>query len=163
MKAIPRASARTEQKTALKPITVGPRPESIELMEKDLPELPMYNPPPNLQIQPSEWLATGLSELDTFQRLLRLRLSIESLIEQIATSKLLEKTKSLFLTQYYGYQSIQQIFGDSLAVYFIGYQKYRESLIDALLNTPPPSPPPSLPSIPLHNRAHYWERFEKWG
>jgi hypothetical protein len=32
--------------------------------------------------------------------------------------KTLEKIKSLFLTQDYEYQSIQQIFGDLLVVYF---------------------------------------------
>jgi hypothetical protein len=63
---ITKKTARTEQKTALKPITVGPLPEAIELDENDLPKLPTYNPPLNLQFQPSELLATGLSELDTF-------------------------------------------------------------------------------------------------
>jgi Transposase IS4 len=67
---ITKKTARTKQKTALKPIAVGPLPEALNLDETDLPELPMYSPPLSLQFQPSESLATGLSELDTFQRLL---------------------------------------------------------------------------------------------
>jgi hypothetical protein len=48
-------------------------------------------------------------------------------------------------------------------------RRYREALIDALLNTPyppplpPPPPPPPPPPIPQPNRTHYWERFEKRG
>jgi Transposase IS4 len=67
---IPKKAARTTQKTALKPIAVGPLPETIELDENDLPELPTYEPPLKLQFQPFQSLATGLSELDTFQQLL---------------------------------------------------------------------------------------------
>jgi hypothetical protein len=67
---ITKKAARTEQKTALKPIAIGPLPETAELDEKDLPELPTYEPPLNLQFQASKSLATGLSELQTFQQLL---------------------------------------------------------------------------------------------
>jgi Transposase IS4 len=67
---ITKKTARTAQETALKPIITGPLPEIIELDENDLRELPTYKPPLNLQFQASESLATGLSELDTFQRLL---------------------------------------------------------------------------------------------
>ena len=67
---ITKKTARTEQKTALKPIAIDRLPEAVKLNEKDLPELPTYNPPLNLQFQASESLATGLSELETFQRLL---------------------------------------------------------------------------------------------
>ena len=67
---ITKKTARTAQKTALKPIITGPLPETIKLDENDLPELPTYKPPLNLQFQASESLATGLSELVTFQRLL---------------------------------------------------------------------------------------------
>jgi Transposase IS4 len=67
---ITKKTARTEQKTALKPVLVGRLPEAVGLDEKDLPELPTYSPLLNLQFQPSESLATGLSELETFQRLL---------------------------------------------------------------------------------------------
>jgi Transposase IS4 len=67
---ITKKTARTEQKTALKPIAVSPLLEAVKLDEKDLPELPTYNPLLNLQFQPSESLATGLSELNTFQQLL---------------------------------------------------------------------------------------------
>ena len=66
---ITKNSARTVQKTALKPVIAGPLPETIELNENDLPELPTYNPPLKLEFQASESLATGLSELDTFQQL----------------------------------------------------------------------------------------------
>jgi hypothetical protein len=64
---ITKNSARTEKKTALKPIATGPLPG---LDEKHLPELPTYEPPLELRFEPSESLATGLSELYTFQRLL---------------------------------------------------------------------------------------------
>ena len=67
---ITKKNARTEQKTALKPIAVGPLPEAAELDEKRLPDLPTYQPPLELQFTHSESLATGLSELATFQRLL---------------------------------------------------------------------------------------------
>jgi hypothetical protein len=63
---ITKKTARTEQKTALKPVAIGPLPETVELDEKDLPELPTYKLPLNLQFQASESLATGLSELQTF-------------------------------------------------------------------------------------------------
>ena len=67
---ITKKSVRTEQETVLKPIAIGPLPETAELDEKDLPELPTYEPPLNLQFQASKSLATGLSELQTFQQLL---------------------------------------------------------------------------------------------
>jgi Transposase IS4 len=66
---ITKNTARTSQKTALKPVIASPLPETIELNENDLPELPTYKPPLNLQFQASKSLATGLSELETFQRL----------------------------------------------------------------------------------------------
>jgi hypothetical protein len=77
---ITKKTARTAQETALKPIITGPLPEIIRLDENDLPELPMYKPPLNLQFQASESLATGLSELDTFQRLLTLMIVSEIII-----------------------------------------------------------------------------------
>ena len=61
---------RTVKKSALKPITVGPLPEELQLDEKQLPELPTYKPPLELRYTPSESLATGLLELETFQQLL---------------------------------------------------------------------------------------------
>jgi Transposase IS4 len=67
---IAKKTAIIGQKTALKPIAVGPLPEAVELDGEDLPELPTYEPPLNLQFQPSQSLATGLSELNTFQQLL---------------------------------------------------------------------------------------------
>jgi hypothetical protein len=46
---ITKKTARTEQKTALKPVAIGPLPETVELDEKDLPELPTYELPLNVQ------------------------------------------------------------------------------------------------------------------
>ena len=63
---ITKKAARTEQKTALKPIAVRPLPETAELDEKDLPELFTYEPPFNLQFQTSKSLVTDLSELQIF-------------------------------------------------------------------------------------------------
>ena len=63
-------TARTEQRTALKPIAVGPLPKALKIDENQLPELPEYEPPLILQFQRSKLLAMGLSQLDTFQRLL---------------------------------------------------------------------------------------------
>jgi hypothetical protein len=67
---ITKKTARTEKKTALKLIVTGPLPDAAGLDENHLPELPIYKPPLNLQYEPSESLAIGLSELDIFQRLL---------------------------------------------------------------------------------------------
>jgi Transposase IS4 len=63
-------TARTAQKTALKPVAVGNLPKALELDENDLPELPTYLPPLDLRFQASESLATGSTELETFQQLL---------------------------------------------------------------------------------------------
>jgi hypothetical protein len=54
----------------LKPVATGQLPEAIGIDEKHLPELPTYKLPLELRFKPSKSLATGLSELDTFQRLL---------------------------------------------------------------------------------------------
>jgi hypothetical protein len=58
--------ARNNPQTALKPIAVEPLPE---LDHGHLPELPEYEPPINLRSLPSKSIATGLSELQTFQQL----------------------------------------------------------------------------------------------
>jgi Transposase IS4 len=63
-------TARTTQKTALKPVIAGSLPKALELDRNDLPKLSTYNLPLNLQFQALESLATGLTELETFQRLL---------------------------------------------------------------------------------------------
>jgi hypothetical protein len=63
---ITQKTARTGQKTALKPIAISPLLEAVKLNIKDLSELSTYNPSLNLQFQPLNSLATGLSELDTF-------------------------------------------------------------------------------------------------
>jgi Transposase IS4 len=49
---------------------IGELPEGIEFDKNHLPELPTYQPPLELQYQPSKSLATGLSELQTFRQLL---------------------------------------------------------------------------------------------
>ena len=67
---ITKKTAQTEEKTALKPVVTGPLPETIGFDENHLPELPVYEPPLKLQFQQSKSLATGLSELETFQKLL---------------------------------------------------------------------------------------------
>lgn len=59
-------TARNNPKTALKPFAVEPLPE---LDHGHLPELPKYEPPLNIRSSPSKSMATGLSELETFQQL----------------------------------------------------------------------------------------------
>jgi Transposase IS4 len=67
---ITKKTARTEEKTALKPVVTGPLPEAIGFDEAHLPELPTYTVPLELQFQPSKSLAIGQPELDIFQQLL---------------------------------------------------------------------------------------------
>jgi len=66
---IPRKAARTEPETALKAIATGPLPGTTKIDSTALPELPEYLPPLELHYKPSESIATGLSELHTFQQL----------------------------------------------------------------------------------------------
>jgi hypothetical protein len=75
---ITKNTARTVEKTALKPVVISPLSNIPEIDEKELPELPTYEPPLNLQFQASESLSTGLSELKTFQKLLT-----PAIVEQI--------------------------------------------------------------------------------
>jgi hypothetical protein len=67
---ITKKTARTEKKTALKPIAIGPLSEATNLNEKRLPELLKYDPPLKLYFNILKSLIKGLSELDTFQQLL---------------------------------------------------------------------------------------------
>lgn len=67
---IPKKAARTAEKTALKPIATGPLPEEAGFDINHLPELPIYQPPLDLQFQSVKSLATDLSELRCFQQLL---------------------------------------------------------------------------------------------
>jgi hypothetical protein len=46
---ITKKNARTEPKTALKPIPIGRLQDAVELDEKSLPELPTYKPPLELR------------------------------------------------------------------------------------------------------------------
>jgi Transposase IS4 len=57
--------ARNNPKTALEPVPAEPLPE----IDNQLPDLPDYHPPLELRSKPSESIATGLSELQTFKEL----------------------------------------------------------------------------------------------
>jgi Transposase IS4 len=67
---ITKKTARTGKNTALKPIATGPLPKTVEFDADHLPELPTYKPPLDLKFEASESLATGLTELQKFQKLL---------------------------------------------------------------------------------------------
>ncbi len=67
---ITKKSARTAEKTALKPVATGPLPKTVEFDADHLPELPAYTPPLDLQFEASNSLLQGLTELQTFQKLL---------------------------------------------------------------------------------------------
>jgi Transposase IS4 len=58
-------TARNKPETALRPVAVEPLPE---LDNGPLPELPEYIPSLELRSLPSESIATGLSELETFKQ-----------------------------------------------------------------------------------------------
>jgi hypothetical protein len=63
---ITKNTARMAKKTALKPIATGPLSKTVKCDVNNLPELPTYKPPLDLQFEASELLATGLMELQTF-------------------------------------------------------------------------------------------------
>jgi hypothetical protein len=63
---ITKKTIRTEQKTALKSIIISLFPEIPEINEQDLPKLPTYEPPLNLQFQASKLLAIGYLALEIF-------------------------------------------------------------------------------------------------
>jgi Transposase IS4 len=67
---ITKKTARTAEKTALKPVVIGSLPNGVGFDAENLPELPTYEPPLDLKFEASESLATGLSELETFKKLL---------------------------------------------------------------------------------------------
>ena len=67
---ITKKNARTTEKTALKPVATGPLPKTVEFDADHLPELPAYIPPLDLQFEASNSLLQGLTELQTFQKLL---------------------------------------------------------------------------------------------
>ena len=79
---ITKKTDRTEQKTALKPIAIGPLPEVPEFDVKQLPDLPVYEPSLTLRFTSSKSLVQGLSQLDTFQRLLT-SVIIDRIVESI--------------------------------------------------------------------------------
>lgn len=67
---ITKEAARTVEKTALKPVATGPLPKETGLDGNQLPELPDYNPPLDLEFQPAKSLAMDLPEFQIFQRIL---------------------------------------------------------------------------------------------
>ena len=62
-------TSRTRSETALKPVPIGRLPKSTKFDHGRLPELPIYRPPLDLRYKPSKSIATGLTELQTFQQL----------------------------------------------------------------------------------------------
>jgi hypothetical protein len=56
-------TARNRSETALKPVSVGPLPESTKFDHGHLPILPKYYPPLDLRSKPSKSTAIGLSIL----------------------------------------------------------------------------------------------------
>jgi hypothetical protein len=66
---IPKKADRTKQNDAIKPIATGPLPDTVKIDSSCLPELPNYTPPLKLQFECSNSQATGLPELQTFQKL----------------------------------------------------------------------------------------------
>jgi Transposase IS4 len=67
---ITRKTARTVEKTALKPIATGPLPITVGFDADHLPELPTYKPPLDLEFQLSQSLNAGLSQLEVLRQLL---------------------------------------------------------------------------------------------
>jgi hypothetical protein len=67
---ITKKTARTAEKTALKPVVISSLPNGVGFDAENLPELPTYKPPLDLKFEALESLATGLLELETFKKLL---------------------------------------------------------------------------------------------
>ena len=63
---ITKRTDRTEQKTALKPVTVGPLPKTLEIDVNQLSDLPVYKPSLELRFEFSKSLLKGFSKFDTF-------------------------------------------------------------------------------------------------
>jgi hypothetical protein len=63
---ITKKTDRTAKKIALKPVITSPLLEAVRLNKKSLPKLSIYRPPLELEFTPSESLATGLLQLETF-------------------------------------------------------------------------------------------------
>jgi hypothetical protein len=59
-------ASRTAKKTALKSTATGPLSKTVEFDTNNLPELPTYKPPLDLQFEASESLATGCTGCDAF-------------------------------------------------------------------------------------------------
>jgi hypothetical protein len=128
---ITKKSARTEKKTALKPLAAGPLPEVVNLYEKQLSKLSIYHPPIELRFQPAESLATALLELHTFQKLLT-----PAIIEEI-----IQATNSYVQTAHETDQELpfaRTWLPVSSTEAKRGQRRFRGPLIYALLNTPYP-------------------------
>jgi Transposase IS4 len=67
---ISQESARTAEKTALKPVATGTLPPQVALERNDLPDLPDYTPPLELCFEHSKPLISPITELETFQHFL---------------------------------------------------------------------------------------------
>jgi hypothetical protein len=67
---ITKKSARTVEKTALKPIATGPLSKAVGFDADNLSDLSTYKLPLDLEFQAAESLTTKLSELKMFQKLL---------------------------------------------------------------------------------------------
>jgi hypothetical protein len=63
-------TARTVEKTALKPIATGPLPKAVSFDANNLPNLPTYELLLDLKFKALESLTTGLLKLETFKKLL---------------------------------------------------------------------------------------------
>ena len=79
---VTKKTARTERQTVFKPIPAGPLPKVLEINENQLPKLPKYEPPLNLQFQRSKSLVTSLLQLDTFHQLL-MSVIIDKIVKSI--------------------------------------------------------------------------------
>jgi hypothetical protein len=66
---ITRKTARTVEKTALKPIATDPLSIAVGFNADHLPKLPTYKPLLNLEFQLSQSLNIGLSQLEVFRQL----------------------------------------------------------------------------------------------
>jgi hypothetical protein len=67
---ISQKSARTAEKTALKPIATETLPPQVTLERNNLPDLPDYTPPLELHFEHSKPLISPITELKTFQHFL---------------------------------------------------------------------------------------------
>ena len=126
---VTKKTARTEQQTALKPIVAGPLPEALEINENQFPELPEYELSLILQFQRSKSLAAGLSQLDTFQRLLtpviidRIVESTNSYAENIRNTNFDEEEDSEFFVRPWKPVNVIDIWRYIGCLLYMGYHR----------------------------------------